>query len=91
MARMVVMAELMIETPMKEMAANTRFTRMVAPAVNCVVGVCVCGGFIVNFIPAENLATSELPICICIAIPYKLTDTSWMCGLNSSLQLQVVD
>lgn len=35
MARMVVMAELMMETPMKEMAAITLFTLTGAPAVNC--------------------------------------------------------
>ena len=34
-AMMVVAAELMMETPMKDMAAITRFTRMEAPAANC--------------------------------------------------------
>lgn len=34
-AMMVVAAELMMETPMKDMAAITRFTRMDAPAANC--------------------------------------------------------
>ena len=34
-AMMVVAAELMIETPMKDMAAITRFTRMEAPPANC--------------------------------------------------------
>ena len=34
MARMVVMAELRMETPMKEMAAITLFTRREAPFVN---------------------------------------------------------
>ena len=34
-AMMVVKAELTMETPMKEMAAITRFTRMEAPAANC--------------------------------------------------------
>jgi hypothetical protein len=35
MATMVVMAELMMETPMKEMDAITLLTRGEAPAVNC--------------------------------------------------------
>ena len=34
-AMTVVAAELMMETPMKDMAAITRFTRMDAPAANC--------------------------------------------------------
>ena len=44
-ARMVVMAELMIETPMNDIADRTRFTRTFAPAANCAnlcVRVCVC-------------------------------------------------
>ena len=36
MATMVVMAELMMETPMKEMEAITLLTRGEAPAANCV-------------------------------------------------------
>lgn len=35
-AMMVVKAELMMETPMKEIAAITRFTRTEAPAANCI-------------------------------------------------------
>ena len=35
-AKMVVMAELKIETPMKEIDAATRFTRIDAPDMNCI-------------------------------------------------------
>ena len=41
MARVVVMAELRMETPMKAMAAMTRFSRMLARDVNCE-GACAC-------------------------------------------------
>ena len=61
MATIVVMAELMMETPMNEMDAITFFTRIEAPAVNCM-SMCVCVFELTGFVEYMYIYASKLQL-----------------------------